>query len=490
MVLVSLLSCLGVVPMTGCGGGQSVSAAVSKSPNTSVNMTVSPLTQTVVAGATAHFAATDSSGNAPAGECVWTSANSAILKASGSGDFVAVRVGSTSVSIQCGEESASASAVVTTKSNPNAIQITAGGVYSGNWSSTDPQVPAVVVNTNDPVTLVNSTVSGKGTLILANGSGKGADLTLLNITGTGNDPGVKGMARGAFLDAEGMSRLSVTQCTMREVSFGIYVAGSTLDSLTISNNIGQNLDDRISDGMGGYLTDKRVLGHFIILNSSNAVNGADISWNQITNDPGVSSIEDVINIYQSHGDSSDHIISVHDNYIQGAFATGLTTWYTGAGIQIDGSSSTDPSLATAFVTLSNNTVVHSAGSGISIAAGHDITVESNRVVSCGVDANRNWIDYYGSAYVMWNYYQQPDYSNNQISGNTGGMLIAGTQGLPQVSNFDLRSLSTTLLDTASNNNMDKPCLAGGKINTAAEGAEWTAWQARVASHSELLGDQH
>ena len=45
------------------------------------------------------------------------------------------------------------------------IQISSGGVYSGNWQSTDPSIPAVNINTAERVTIINSRVRGPGDLI-------------------------------------------------------------------------------------------------------------------------------------------------------------------------------------------------------------------------------------------------------------------------------------------------------------------------------------
>ena len=490
MLLIAILGCTGFFSSTGCGSGYSTAIPASSAADSLAVLIVAPVTQTVVIGSSTHFVAATASGRALPADCTWTSANSSVLKSMGNGDFVGVTAGSTSVAIQCGADTASASAAVSTKDNPTAIRITSGGIYSGNWSSQDPAVPAILIQTNDPVTLVNSTVTGKSTLIMVYGSGKGADLTLNNVTGTGIDPGVKGLARGKFLGAEVMTRLTVTHCTMSGVSFGVYVTSSTLQTLVITQNAVHNLDDRIDDGMGGHLTDQRVLGHAILVSLSTALNGAEIAWNEVLNDPGVASVEDVINIYESHGLSAAKPILIHDNYIQGAFATGLTTWYTGVGIQMDGDTA-DPAHATGFVNVFNNTVVHVAGSGISIGTGHDITMQANRVVSCGLDATTGQpMDFYGSAFVLLNYYQLTGFSNNHILGNTGGLVITGPDGHPVASDIDLRSASALLQNTASNNNMDDPCFVNGKINIAAEELEWTNWQKRIESQEIVLGDQH
>ena len=48
-----------------------------------------------------------------------------------------------------------------------AIEITAGGKYSGNWESQDPSVPAVLVSTTAPVVIENCNIQSKSDLLSA-----------------------------------------------------------------------------------------------------------------------------------------------------------------------------------------------------------------------------------------------------------------------------------------------------------------------------------
>ena len=64
--------------------------------------------------------------------------------------------------------------------------ITEGGSYQGHWESTDFDVPAVRIETSDPVVIENSRVRGKGTLIQLAGSN--GHLTVRNVTGYGLNP--------------------------------------------------------------------------------------------------------------------------------------------------------------------------------------------------------------------------------------------------------------------------------------------------------------
>jgi hypothetical protein len=393
------------------------------------------------------------------------------------------------VTATCDDKSASASALVTSASNPSAIRITSGGTYSGNWASKDLLVPAVAIITNEPVTIKNSTVTGPGDLVVIYGSHGGADVTIDNVTGTASDPGVAGRAKGKFVDAQTVSRLSVTHCTMHKVSFGVYVVASTLRSMAIKDNVADELDDRKSDGYGGYLLNQRTLGHFIQLNGVSLPNGGEIAWNQVINTDETASTEDILSFFESHA-SLDKLLLVHDNYLEGAFATGQTTTYTGGGIQFDGDSS-DLSTATGFMKIYDNSVVHTAGFGISIGAGHDITVTRNRIVSCGKDRTGKWIARPDSAALgMWNYYQTTQYFNNYMADNSGGLVRPDTHGNPVSGDIEAPSVSTKLNNVIGKNSFEQPCLDNARVTLAAESEERTRWLASVSAAGESIGDQH
>lgn len=42
------------------------------------------------------------------------------------------------------------------------VVITKGGTYTGNWESRDTNVPAIEVNTDQPVVIINSNIRGAG----------------------------------------------------------------------------------------------------------------------------------------------------------------------------------------------------------------------------------------------------------------------------------------------------------------------------------------
>jgi hypothetical protein len=368
------------------------------------------------------------------------------------------------------------------------IQITGGGVYSGNWTSNDPKVAAVSIHTDAPVVIRNSVIGGRGNLIQISGVKTGANVTVENVVGAALDPGVSGRGRESFVEAIGFNSLVVRNCTIRGTGFGVRAVGASPSTLIIANNLALNLEDRASDGNGGVLPVRPWMGHFVILHRVNAPNGADIGWNQIVQTMGQTSTEDAINIYESQG-SKAHPIWVHDNYIEGTSSAIPGRDYTGTALITDGDSGPN-AVPTAYVIFDNNVIVQTSGSGIGIAYGHDITARANRVVSCGRDSSGKQYAWGASAAFILNYYKSPQFYNNTIIGTTGGMVgpgpnnkptayneFVGTSGKPDPSNFIRGSRFTD------------PCLSGGGLNLHAEDIERKRWVAKVAAAHELIGDQ-
>ena len=489
MVLLSsvLLICSSVTLSVGCGSSKVSQASLERTDQGVLHL--SPALINLPQGNTARFEPIQNATAISPSSCAWQANDPTVLLSKGNGEFIGAGVGSSYVTAICHGSITSASVLVSSVSNPSAIKITSGGTYSGNWSSTDPTVPAVTILTNEPVVLRNSTLSGRGDLIVVYGSQNGANVTIDNVTGTALDPGIAGAARGKFLGAEVVSSLSVTHCTMHGVSFGVYVSSSKMTSLTIRDNVADNLDDRESDGHGSYLSNQRVLGHYIQLAGVSLSNGGEIAWNQVINSEGIASIEDILNFYLSRGTGKNPLV-VHDNYLQGAFSTGQTTTYTGGGIQMDGGSN-DRSMATGFIQVSHNTVVHTAGYGISIAAGHDIAMTENRIVSCGKDSSGNWITIpLSTALVMMNYYQSNQFFNNYMANNSGGVVRPDANGNPIPGDISAPGASVSLNNIVGTNVFEQPCLIGSGLTLAAESAEKLRWLNSVSSAGESLGDQH
>src|SRR5882724_5719723 len=87
------------------------------------------------------------------------------------------------------------------------LNIVAGGTYSGQWTSDDPAVPVIIVNTTEPVVIENSVLSGRGTLIQT-----GVDHTRIsvrNVHGTGLNPNVAGKSEGRFFSGESFDSIVI-----------------------------------------------------------------------------------------------------------------------------------------------------------------------------------------------------------------------------------------------------------------------------------------
>ena len=263
------------------------------------------------------------------------------------------------------------------------------GTFTGNWASTDPNVPAVTVATSQPVTIENSTLQGPGDLILTANT-TGFNLTVHNTNGYGTNPNVAERSKGDFIRASQVAKLDVENNYIEGTDFGVYVDGysgsrSGDQTITIHANVGKNMDGRHSDGNGGYMPSQndRSWSHFAQLSHMNNVPGIDISWNQVIDEPYNSSVDDVINIYQSGG-TADSPLNIHDNYIQGAYPNNpQTDSYSGGGIITDGNIDTQDN-TTAYVHMYNNQVIDTANYGLAVSNGHDNEIYNNRVISAGV----------------------------------------------------------------------------------------------------------
>ena len=169
------------------------------------------------------------------------------------------------------------------------------------------------------------------------------------------------------------------------------------------------------------------------------------------------------------------------------YSSTTTASYTGAGLITDGDGNAPE---TAFVEFTSNQIVHTAGSGIAIAAGHDIVAKNNRVVSCGLDADGNWFAMpFVNAVNVWNYYQAPQFGNITVKGTGGGMLRPSASGQPLAVDLWAQATDLNSTDSVSDNAFTDPCLLNGQLNLQAEDDEREAWASKVAASGITPGDQ-
>jgi hypothetical protein len=374
------------------------------------------------------------------------------------------------------------------------ITITRGGMYSGNWESNDPNRPAVIIDTTDPVTIVNSNVRSRSTLIAT--WVDHADVTIQNTNGYALNPNVAGQTPGRFLDAEHYDAVTVRNCYLEGTS-GIYLdtyAGdhSSHDTVKILNNRALNIDGRYSDGAGGYLaynlrtnlrTGVTEQGYddvqFAQLAKANGLSGVEIAWNEVINQPGLSRVEDNISIYRSSGTSSSPIL-IHDNYIQGAYT--IAPWqsdysdssyaydwsYSGGGIMLGDGGSRDLATACGYVKAYNNQVVSTSNYGIAVTAGPDMEIANNRVVSSGLLSDGRAIAPLNVGIAIWD-------SNGDGAGtffnNVGHDNLVGWNNGAGRNDWWTPTASSWVNNTSMS----------GTITPATEANELVLWRAKIAA---------
>jgi parallel beta-helix repeat protein len=290
------------------------------------------------------------------------------------------------------------------------ITITSGGTYSGQWQSLDPNVPAVTIATDQPVTIVNSVVDGKGTLIYSK-SGH-SDITIRNVTGYAHNPNVYGKPTGFFLDdGSGLTNLTVESSYM-EGTRGIVVDANSrsVNKIRIWGNRALNIDGRHSDGQGGWINsndDTQIeTSNFVQFQNIPSIASGEIAWNQVKNIKDQSRVEDNINMYKTNG-SAGNPIRIHDNFIDGAYKLSPlvkdANGFAGGGIIVDYQSS--------YIQIYNNQVLNTTNYGVSISAGHDNVLSGNRVMSDEILPDSNVGVY------IWNSYHLSDWGNNSGTNN-------------------------------------------------------------------------
>ena len=335
----------------------------------------------------------------------------------------------------CSPSSSPASPQPTGIAYAGPLRITSGGTYSGYWESQDASVPAIVVDTLEPVVIEHCVLRGRANLISAGRAG--VDVTVRHCRGYGLDSGVAGQERGAFFEAYKIGRFTFEHNYMEGLFEGIVLieyggVATGAQPVVIRYNRVRNLMGLYSDGKGGVqlhgdLGNEGNGNHWVIINKLQQIPGADIGWNEIVSDPYLSSAGDKINLYQSSGTAEVPIV-VHDNFIRGGYGIIPTLpEYSGSGVITDGSKGDGSQSATAFVKIRDNQFVNIANFGAGAAAGHDIEIYNNRAVSTGQFGSGEWMAApYGNGFIVWNGYHQSSFGNNTVHDNFAGWVVEMT----------------------------------------------------------------
>jgi len=246
------------------------------------------------------------------------------------------------------------------------IVITAGGVYSGHYVSSDARTPAVLIATTEPVVLEGATVEGPGTLIQIK-VGLPADVTVRNSVGGGHAPS-SGQAR--FLVADGGWRSLVVENNELISTAGIWAHQANPTTIRIANNV---VRDIVGSGFVQFAQFDKVVGPI------------EVAWNEVINEPGSSSVEDAISLYMSGGTPGSPA-RIHDNFIWGAFPLPITDGFSGGGIMIG-----DRGSNAGHVEVTGNQVVGTTNYGISVVCGSNQRVSDNVIISSGRTDGGDWI---------------------------------------------------------------------------------------------------
>lgn len=360
------------------------------------------------------------------------------------------------------------------------LEITKGGTYTGNYQSTDPNVPAIRVKTSEPVIIENANVKGPGDLI----AGFGMNLTVRNTRGYGVNPNIAGRPTGRFLSAEENRNLNIYNNYM-EGTGGIYVRAFVGDraggqTIKVVRNKARNIDGRKSNGSGGY-QNAFVRYQFLQFNGVRDVPNVEIAWNEVINEPGKSALEENINMYQSRGTSGSRF-KIHDNFIKGAYAINPTTdtGYAGGGILLGDGTST-ANVVGGYVDVYSNHIVSTSNQGIGIAGGHNHSVYNNRIVSSGLLPDGRKIAAQNVGVYVWDSYGSKangTWYNNVLRDNKITWMRYRSDGSSWQNNHWLPDCSS-----ACYNNTNLVSLA----SLSTEQSEYAAWAAKVTAANLKIG---
>jgi hypothetical protein len=231
-------------------------------------------------------------------------------------------------------------------------------------------------------------VAGPGRLIQADA---GAQVTLSHVRGNGR--------AGYFFAASSIKSLIVRNCTIRKAG-GIYIYEAEPDaSISITQNVQRNI--QTPGGPRSFAQFNRVTTATV-----------EVAWNEIVNAFGQSAVEgDLISVYDSA------FAKIHDNYIQGAYASRARGAFSGSGIMIEEVGSHDNEIY-------SNQIVETTNAGIGVAAGWRNTVHGNKLIFDGkLDDGRRLLAANVGIYI-WNSRHDPRWADNQAYGNTVGWINA------------------------------------------------------------------
>lgn len=259
------------------------------------------------------------------------------------------------------------------------VVIRSGGIYSGHWFSDKADVPAVQIDTTEPVVIQDCQIRSRSGLIRV--LKPKAHVTVRHCRASALNPQQSGRIHGRFFTAFRPDTV-VIEHNLLENTAGIHLNGAFSPSRKIHIRFNRvlNIVGQPSNGMGGYLDAEAEPVQFLHLEriQSSAV---DVGWNEIVNEPDKSRVEDNIRVYNSRGGGPKAPLLIHDNFVRGGypFPSHLSS-YSGGGILIDGAGGTKDQEQSAYVHVLDNQVISTTNYGIGISAGYQNIVSRNRIL--------------------------------------------------------------------------------------------------------------
>ncbi len=370
------------------------------------------------------------------------------------------------------------------------ITITTGGVYHGAWESADPDHPAVTVLTTEPVVIEGSRLRGCATMVSA---APRCRVTVRGCRIEGVRPQAAGRSQGRFVEAAEPASLLIERNLIQGTT-GILVHGPAPDDplpVIVRQNAVADLDGRPSDGRGGWLAgDDDGQAAFVQLDGMRGIRGADISWNEVVNQPGQSLVSHLIMVNGTSG-SMEHPIAIHDNCLFGAYpAEPAKGRFSGGGVCIGFGGGATLALAAGWVRVADNQIIATVNAAVAVFGGHDIEVVGNRAVSSGCLPDGRHISAQNTAFVVWDMAKDrlrtpPTFFHNTVHGNLAGWMQWTSATSAKLVDFwysaDLSGVRQADAGPSDNHELPYP------VTRDAELAEWTRWKRKVQDHGLAIG---
>lgn len=203
------------------------------------------------------------------------------------------------------------------------ITVTSAATLTGCYRSTDPAVPAVKISTTEAVVLDHARVEH---------TGKGVEDTVTGSRVTTKDTTYQQLPLSTVVNHRAIELEGVASFTAEYNKLvdgdGMWIGGPTTGAVAVRFNEASNI------GRYPHPTTSNCCVQFVQFDHV-VSDSIEVGWNKITNQPGQSDAEDVINFYYSGGTDSAHRSNVHHNLVDGAYSKGLNDpQFTGGGINI------------------------------------------------------------------------------------------------------------------------------------------------------------